>query len=340
MLIGIYNELKNKLPGFEVVYISSDENLTAFEAFYAHMPWLAIPYSDVDTKVALNKKFDVEGIPRLVILHPDKDQVTVNDGVELLNRYGVLAYPFTKERLEELRKEDMERVEHQTLLNLVTNPKRDYVLAPLQNEIREVQVSSLVGKTIGLYFAAQWCLPCQNFTPKLVSIYHKIKADVNEAGNGEDFEIIFVSSDRDQACFDSYFSGMPWLAIPFGEPEIRELARHFDVQAIPTLVIIGPNGKTITRNGRNLINLYQENAYPFTNSKVEILEKQLEEEAKGLPKLVLHEGHHHILNLPSDGNGGGPFICSECDEQGSNWAYQCLECGYEVHHKCVRPIST
>ncbi|KAI9109162.1 hypothetical protein K1719_019785 [Acacia pycnantha] len=286
MLIGIYEELRNKVPGFEVVYVSSDENLSAFEAFYAHMPWLAIPFSDVDTKIALNKKFDVEAIPRLVILHPNKDEATVNDGVELLNRYGVLAYPFTNERLEELKKEDKERQENQTLMNLLTNPKRDYVLAPPQPaDTKQVPVSSLVGKTIGLYFAAQWCLPCQNFTPKLISIYHKIKATVSEAGNGEDFEIVLVSSDRDQACFDSYFSGMPWLALPFGEPEIRELARHFDVQAIPTLVILGPNGKTITRNGRNLINLYQENAYPFTNSKVEFLEKQLEEEAKGLPSV-------------------------------------------------------
>lgn len=195
-----------------------------------------------------------------------------------------------------------------------------------------------MGKTIGLYFSAQWCVPCVKFTPKLISAYHKIKQLLAENGE-EDFEIVLVSNDRDQPSFESYFGSMPWLALPFGDAEIKKLARHFDVQGIPCLVIIGPNGKTITRHGRNLINLYQENAYPFTDEKVEVLEKQIEEEARGLPRLVCHEGHRHDLNLVSDGNGGGPFICCVCDEQGSSWAYQCLECGYEVHPKCVTTVD-
>ncbi|XP_028784615.1 probable nucleoredoxin 2 [Neltuma alba] len=343
VLVCIYEELRSKVPGFEIVYVSSDEDLSAFETYYAQMPWLAIPFSDLETKKALTKKFDVEGIPRLVILLPNgcnKDEATVDDGVELIYRYGVEAYPFSKERLEQLKREDREKHENQTLINLLTNHNRDYVLGPPQADIKQVPVASLVGKTIGLYFSAQWCQPCLNFTPKLISVYHKIRRTVSEAGNGEDFEIVLVSSDRDQACFDSYFSGMPWLALPFGDPEIKRLVRHFDVQGIPTLVILGPDGKTITRNGRNLINLYQENAYPFTDSRVELLEKQLEEEAKDYPRLVCHEGHHHHLNLVSDGNGGGPFICCECEEQGSSWAYQCLECGYEVHPKCVRAPSS
>ncbi|XP_054817983.1 probable nucleoredoxin 2 [Prosopis cineraria] len=342
MLVSIYEELRSNVPGFEIVYVSSDENLTAFDAYYAEMPWLAIPFSDLESKRALNKKFDVEGMPRLVILQPNdyKDEAIVDNGVELICRYGVQPFPFSKERLDQLKKEEKERHENQTLTNLLTNQHRDYVLGPPQPDIKHVPVASLVGKTIGLFFSAQWCLPCLNFTPKLISSYHNIKKVVGEAGNGEDFEIVLVSNDRDQACFDSYFSDMPWLALPFGDPEIKKLARHFDIQAIPCLVVLGPNGKTITRNGRNLINLYQEDAYPFTKAKVELLEKQLEEEAKGYPTFVCHEGHHHLLNLVSDGNGGGPFICCECDEQGSNWAYQCLECGYEVHPKCVRARSS
>lgn len=201
-----------------------------------------------------------------------------------------------------------------------------------------------MGKTIGLYFSAQWCVPCVKFTPKLISIYHKIKHLLSVSDKRdeeqEDFEIVLVSNDHDQPSFDSYFSTMPWLALPFGDTETKKkLARHFDVQGIPCLVIIGPDGKTITRHGRNLINLYQENAYPFTDAKVEALEKKIEEEAKELPRLVCHEGHRHDLNLVSDGNGGGPFICCVCDEQGSSWAYQCLECGYEVHPKCVTTVD-
>lgn len=202
----------------------------------------------------------------------------------------------------------------------------------------QVLVASLVGKTVGLYFSAQWCLPGVKFTPKLISIYHKIKQMLLEKEN-EDFEIVFVSSDRDQAEFDSSFGSMPWLSLPFGDVNIKTLAKHFDVQGIPFLVILGPDGKTVTKHGRNLINLYQESAYPFTEAQVDLLEKQINEEAKSLQKSVCHAGHRHELNLVSEGNGGGPFICCDCDEQGSGWAYLCLECGYEVHPRCVRAVD-
>ncbi|RDX96347.1 RNA pseudouridine synthase 2, chloroplastic, partial [Mucuna pruriens] len=351
ILVGIYEEVKSKsnVPQFEIVYVSSDEDLDAFNSFYANMPWLAIPFSDLETKKALTRKYDVEGIPCLILLQPDYSKDDVRDGVELIYRYGVQAYPFSNDRLEQLQKEENVKLENQTLVNLLVNNYREYVLSHTHTGLKQrilfrltgycsctqVPVDSLVGKTIGLYFSAEWCVPCAKFTPKLISVYEKIKHELAEKGE-EDFEVVLISSDRDQASFDSYYSSMPWLALPFGDPEIKNLVRHFNVQGVPWLVIIGPDGKTITVHGRSLINLYQENAYPFTSAKVEELEKQLEEEAKGLPTLVYHEGHRHDLNLVSDGNGGGPFICCVCDEQGSSWAYQCLQCGYEVHPKAFQ----
>ncbi|KAF9683182.1 hypothetical protein SADUNF_Sadunf05G0185800 [Salix dunnii] len=339
VLIGAYQDLKSNGSNFEIVFVSSDEDLDAFNTYRANMPWLSIPFSDLETKKALNNKFDVEAIPCLVILQPkdSKDEATLHDGVELLDRFGVQAFPFTKERLEELKLEEKEKHERQTLNNLLTNHNRDYLLghpAP-----RQVPVASLVGKTIGLYFSSQWCLPGEKFTPKLISIYQKIKQMLVHKGNEDDFEIVFVSSDRDQAEFDSYFNSMPWLALPFGDPAIKTLAKHFDVKGIPCLVILGPDGKTVSKHGRNLINLYQENAYPFTEAQVDLLEKQMDEEAKSLPRSKNHAGHRHELTLVSEGTGGGPFICCDCDEQGSGWAYQCLECGYEVHPKCVRAVD-
>ncbi|GMJ02742.1 nucleoredoxin 1 [Hibiscus trionum] len=335
LLVSVYEQLKSNGCNFEVVFVSSDEDLGAFNGYRETMPWLSIPYSDLETKKALNRQFDVEGIPCLIILQPDGS--ILHDGVELIYKYGVEAFPFTKEKLEELQRKERMKHESQTLTNLLTNPGRDYLLDPTLT--RKVPVDSLIGKTVGLYFSAQWCVPCANFTPKLVSIYHKIKQSLEEKGGNDGFDIVFLSYDRDQSSFVSYYSTMPWLALPFGEPTIRNLAKYFDVQGIPCLIIIGPDGKTVTKQGRNLINLYQENAYPFTDAKLELLEKEMEEEAKRLPRTDYHAGHRHELTLVSEGNGGGPFICCDCDEQGSGWAYQCLGCGYEVHPRCMRAVD-
>ncbi|KAF8410373.1 hypothetical protein HHK36_002901 [Tetracentron sinense] len=335
VLASVYEQLKGNGIGFEVVFVSSDEDSEAFNSYRACMPWLAIPFSDLATKKALNQRFDIEGIPCLIILQPN-DNATLREGVELIYRYGVRAFPFTKERLEELEKEEREKHESQTLTNLLTNHTRDFLLGHPSH--KQVPVASLVGKTIGLYFSAEWCLPGFKFTPKLISIYQKIKQLLVESKD-EDFEVVLVSSDRNQIAFNSYFGTMPWLALPFGDPTIKSLTKYFDVQGIPSLLIVGPDGKTITRQGRNLINLYQEKAYPFTDAKLEFLEKQIDEEAKSLPKSVYHTGHRHELTLVSDGTGGGPFICCDCDEQGSGWAYQCIECGFEVHPKCVKAVN-
>ncbi|XP_074279120.1 putative nucleoredoxin 2 [Silene latifolia] len=339
LLIKVYEELKSQGHDFEIVLVSSDEDIGAFNNYRASMPWLSVPFSDLETRRSLSRIFDVEAIPCLVIFQPNNNDVEVHDGVELIYRYGTQSFPFTKERLDELLKEEREKEEKQTIVNLLANRARDYLLShPLSHQ---VPVTSLEGKTIGLYFSAKWCLPCLKFTPKLISIYHKINQMFKTRENPEkkEFEIVFVSSDRDKTSFDTYFETMPWLALPFGDPTIKDLVKHFNVRDIPSLVIVGPDGKTVTKQGRNLINLYQENGYPFTKARLELIEKEMEEVAKKLPKSAVHAGHQHELNLVSEGSGGGPFICCDCDEQGSGWAYQCLDCGFEVHTKCVTAVQ-
>ncbi|KAJ4967351.1 hypothetical protein NE237_019200 [Protea cynaroides] len=339
LLATVYEQLKDQGVGFEIIFVSSDEDVDAFNSYHACMPWYAIQFSDLETKKALNRRFNVEGIPCLIILQPNNNEdETLHDGVDIIYRFGAQSFPFTKARLEELEKEVRDKHESQTITNLLINHDRYYLLG--HPSPKQVPIASLVGKTIGLYFSAQWCLPGLKFTPKLISIYQKIKQMLMEEREiDRNFEIVLVSSDRDHESFDSYFETMPWLALPFGDSTIKNLTKYFDVQGIPSLVIIGPDGKTLTKHGRNLINLYQEKAYPFTEAQLELLEKQMDEEAKSLPEFEFHEGHHHQLTLVSQSTGGGPFICCDCDEQGSGWAYQCIECGYEVHPKCVRAVN-
>lgn len=131
ILVRIYEELLGNGSNFEVVYVSSDEDSDAFNEYHASMPWPAIPFSDLGTKISLNRKFEIEGIPCLIILQPcdTKDETaSLYEGVEIVYRYGVDAFPFTKERLQQLKEEDREKEENQTLFTLLTNHNRDYVL--------------------------------------------------------------------------------------------------------------------------------------------------------------------------------------------------------------------
>ena len=115
----------------------------------------------------------------------------------------------------------------------------------------QVPVSELVGKHVLIYFSAHWCGPCRAFTPKLIETYNKIKAKESA------FEVIFVSSDPDQASFNDYYSDMPWLALPFGDEREAFLSRRFKVVGIPCLVATGPDGTTITTETQGLIGAYR-----------------------------------------------------------------------------------
>jgi len=64
-------------------------------------------------------------------------------------------------------------------------------------------------------------------------------------------EVVFVSSDRDEAAFKEYFAEQPWLALPYAERDLKEkLSKKYKVQGIPSLVILDEDGGLITKEGR------------------------------------------------------------------------------------------
>merc|ERR1719152_193224 len=101
-------------------------------------------------------------------------------------------------------------------------------------------------KAVGIYFSAHWCGPCRGFTPKLADAY-------KSALKAKGLEIVFVSSDRDEASFDSYHGEMPWLAVPFAARDIKnKLSKKYKVRGIPSFVILdGTTGETISTDGRS-----------------------------------------------------------------------------------------
>ena len=96
----------------------------------------------------------------------------------------------------------------------------------VQNKAKEnIEVKSLQKEgVLGIYFSAHWCPPCRGFTPKLAKFYE----DFKKTDNGAKFEIVFVSSDRDDESFDEYFGEMPWLALPFAERQQKVRGKVFE----------------------------------------------------------------------------------------------------------------
>merc|ERR1711998_454231 len=211
---------------FEIVFASSDRDEAAFNDYFGEMPWLAVPYSDRDRKEALSKKFKVQGIPTLVILDKEGNTITTDGRSAIAEDPSGESFPWVPPAFSDV-------------MSGVTL---------VRNDGTEVQYSTLAGKTIGLYFSAHWCPPCRGFTPELVKTYNKLQAE------GKQFEVIFASSDRDEASFKEYHAEMPWLALPYADRKAKEaLSKVFGVNGIPSLHIVEHDGTVINNSGRGAV---------------------------------------------------------------------------------------
>merc|ERR1711920_1157552 len=181
----------------------------------------ALPYANRDLKNQLSKKFKVQGIPSFVILDADGKVIT-KDGREAVSKDPTgEKFPWTPPTAAE---------------------KAKIALDTLGAEL----IGNTKGKFIALYFSAHWCPPCRGFTPKLAEMYNN--------GLKDKMEIIFCSSDKDEASFDSYFKEMPWLALPYAKRQEKELLSDtFGVQGIPFFVVLNPDGTILTTDGRSKV---------------------------------------------------------------------------------------
>nr|CAD1827264.1 unnamed protein product [Ananas comosus var. bracteatus] len=379
-LVEVYNELSSKGGKFEVVFISSDEDEDSFSTYFSNMPWLAIPFSDSQTRDNLSDLFDVVGIPCLVILD-ENGRILTNKGVSIVKDYGSEAYPFTPERMEKMKEEEEYARENQTLQRVLVSSSRDFVIS---NNGNKVPVAELEGKIVGLYFSISSFGSRREFTLQLAEMYKKLQE------KGESFEVVLISLDDDKSSYDQGLSAMPWLAVPFKDRIIDRLVRYFELETVPTLVIIGsdgrpfmpmlrslwkrpelfrrllfkdavvsssfgderkkslsrtfkiygipslvaigPTGKTITKEAKELVSIHGANAYPFTKERIEELEEQIQEMAKGWPEKLkhsLHEEHELVVTRRA------AYVCDACEEEGTWWSFYCDKCDFDLHPKCA-----
>lgn len=320
-LVQVYNSLKKKGEKLEIVFASSDRDKNAYEEHLETMPWLAIPF-DLDVYRRLTRRFNVNHIPALIPLGLDGKSVE-EDAVSLVEDYGVDAFPFTWERRDELRAMDERKRQGEKIEELLAHEERDHLVT---RDGRKIPVFQLIGKTIGLYFGAHWCPPARNFTSQLIEAYNELVTIQKYP-----FEVVFVSTDQDHDEFICGLSTMPWPAIPFEDKTQQDLRRIFKIKEIPTLILIGPDGKTLSTNGRTLISLYGATAFPFTEAQITETKVALRKEGERLPQKVQDPKHGHELKLDM----AKAYLCDACKKQGRFWAFSCDVCDYDLHPSCV-----
>jgi nucleoredoxin len=192
------------------------------------MTWLTLDYDDRDLKEKLSKQYKVQGIPTLVILDSNAQLVAVK-GRSFI---GQKSFPFTPPT--------------------VSSSLGATLLKKVDGKVTEVATKdALAGKNVALYFSAHWCPPCRRFTPSLAKTYKNMKKLVSDGELEDNFEFVFVSSDREESAFNDYFDEMPWLALPYSNREGKaDLSGIFDINGIPSLVTLDPSGKVINKSAR------------------------------------------------------------------------------------------
>jgi len=220
-LIQLYKTYQSseasKTESMELVFCSLDKDEAEYKDYTSTMPWYSLPFSSPFSQT-LARKYKAQGIPHLVILDGKTGDVITMKGVEeVMGDPKGANFPWKPLSLGKILPEK--------------------VIAPKGSEEKMMDVSSLDDKYLMLYFSAHWCPPCKAFTPTLSKAYTKLKA--NDKTNN--FELLFISSDRDQTTFDEYHSEMTFGALPYEARDAKSaLSSRFDVSGIPTLIMLSP----------------------------------------------------------------------------------------------------
>eukprot|EP00977_Amphora_coffeiformis_P012319 scaffold3043_cov180-Amphora_coffeaeformis.AAC.11 len=191
------------------------------------MPWWCLPLQFSGVVDRLSATYHTKGIPHLVVL--DKDgTVLKNDAIhQVLNDPKGDKFPWRPSRLVDLLPQHYLRA--------------DGTKAPM---------ASLDDKYLLLIASASWCPPGERLIPYLAQVYRHLRA-----AREDDFEFLYLSSDRNQAEFDAVFAHLGFGAIPFEERQMfRDIAQLFDIRCVPTMLMFGPKHPTDPACDRPLLN--------------------------------------------------------------------------------------
>lgn len=99
-----------------------------------------------------------------------------------------------------------------------------------------LDLSQFSGQVVVLDFWASWCVPCRRSFPWLNSMHSKY--------SGDGLIVVGINLDNEEALAAAFLDEFPAeFAIYFDRD--KSLARQFDVAAMPSSFVIGPDGQVL-----------------------------------------------------------------------------------------------
>ncbi|XP_048378065.1 nucleoredoxin-like protein 1 isoform X1 [Stegostoma tigrinum] len=127
---------------------------------------------------------------------------------------------------------------------IVNNRDRDQLDTPqqLENKVRN--------KLVLLYFGSRECPKCQEFTPVLQEFTNQL-LDEFYVERAAQLVPVYVSQDQTEEKEQQYLRTLhkKWLYLPFQDRYKRKLQKMYNINIIPSIIVLKPNGDLITRNG-------------------------------------------------------------------------------------------
>ncbi|XP_028999980.1 nucleoredoxin-like protein 1 isoform X1 [Betta splendens] len=113
---------------------------------------------------------------------------------------------------------------------------------------REV-VMRLENRVLMLLFAAAECEGCRRFAPALKDFFKKL-TDQFYVDRSAQLVLLYVSLDQSEEQLQSFLRALPkrCLFLAYEDPYRRELGAMFNVEELPTVVVLRPDGSILIPN--------------------------------------------------------------------------------------------
>jgi hypothetical protein len=109
---------------------------------------------------------------------------------------------------------------------------------------------------IGVYFSADWCPSCTEFTPLLNRYYQNRKGGNLLNNDCSPFQVVLVSQCKTIWDTHSFLKPMLWAALPHLESMGERgqlLMTQFGITTIPALVLLDENGTVVCLDGHQRV---------------------------------------------------------------------------------------